>query len=60
MGILERRLPLALLGYWNARSRYPIDPDRVYVGGLSGGSRVAQIAALAYPDVFRGVEREDG
>jgi pimeloyl-ACP methyl ester carboxylesterase/predicted small lipoprotein YifL len=53
--ILERRLPLALLAYENVRARYPIDPKRVYVGGLSGGSRVAQMAALAYPDVFRGV-----
>lgn len=52
--ILERRLPLAVLAYENVRARYRLDPERVYVGGLSGGSRVAQIAALAYPDVFRG------
>ena len=36
------------------RARYPIDPKRVYVGGLSGGSRAAEMTALAYPDVFRG------
>jgi pimeloyl-ACP methyl ester carboxylesterase len=53
--VLDRRLPLALLAYENVRARYPIDPKRVYVGGLSGGSRAAEIAALAYPDVFRGV-----
>ena len=53
--ILDRRLPLAVLAYENVRGRYPIDPKRVYVGGLSGGSRAAEIAALAYPDVFRGV-----
>lgn len=53
-GVLERRLPLALLAWENVRARYRIDPSRVYVGGLSGGSRVAEIAALAYPDVFRG------
>ncbi|HET7786907.1 MAG TPA: PHB depolymerase family esterase [Myxococcales bacterium] len=52
--ILERRLPLAVLAWENIRARYPLDPKRVYVGGLSGGSRVAEIAALAYPDVFRG------
>jgi pimeloyl-ACP methyl ester carboxylesterase len=51
--ILDRRLPLALLAYENVRSRHPIDPKRVYVGGLSGGSRVAEMAALGYPDVFR-------
>ncbi len=52
--VLDRRLPLALLAYENARARYPIDASRVYVMGFSGGSRVAEIAALAYPDVFRG------
>lgn len=53
--VLDRRLPLALLAYANVRERYPIDPSRVYITGLSGGSRVAETAALAYPDVFRGV-----
>jgi pimeloyl-ACP methyl ester carboxylesterase len=52
--ILERRLPLALLAYENVRARYPINPERVYVTGMSGGSRVAEIAALAYPEIFRG------
>jgi pimeloyl-ACP methyl ester carboxylesterase len=52
--ILDRRLPLALLAYQAVRARFPLDPERVYVMGFSGGSRVAEIAALAYPDVFRG------
>src|SRR5215468_5735124 len=52
--ILDRRLPLAILAVENVRAQYPIDPERIYVGGLSGGSRVAEIIALAYPDVFRG------
>lgn len=52
--ILDRRVPLALLAYENVRARYPVDEQRVYVGGLSGGGRVAEIVALAYPDVFRG------
>ena len=52
--VLDRRLPLALLACENVRARYPVDPARVYIGGLSGGSRVAEITALAYPDVFRG------
>ena len=51
---LDRRIPLALLGYENIRKRYPLDPARTYVGGLSGGSRVALRVALAYPDLFRG------
>ena len=58
--VLDRRLPLALLAYANARARFPIDPSRVYVWGFSGGSRVAELAALAYPDVFRGALLEAG
>jgi hypothetical protein len=52
--VLDRRVPLALLAWHNVRARYPLDGRRVYVGGLSGGSRAAEITALAYPDVFRG------
>ncbi|HEX5124864.1 MAG TPA: hypothetical protein VFV97_16595, partial [Rhodanobacteraceae bacterium] len=51
---LDRRIPLALLAYENIRRRYPVDANRTYVGGLSGGSRVALRVALAYPDLFRG------
>ncbi len=51
---LDRRMPLALLAYENVRARYAIDPARVYVMGFSGGSRAAEMTALAYPDVFRG------
>jgi pimeloyl-ACP methyl ester carboxylesterase len=51
---LDRRIPLALLGYENIRRRYPLDANHTYVGGLSGGSRVALRVALAYPDLFRG------
>jgi predicted esterase len=50
-----RRAPLALLGYENVRRRYRIDPQRVYVGGFSGGARTALQIALGYPDVFHGV-----
>ena len=52
--VLDRREPLALLAAQNVLRRYPVDPDRVYVGGFSGGARVAMRLALAYPDVFRG------
>lgn len=52
--LYDRRLPLALLGFANVASAMPVDRERVFVGGFSGGSRVAEIAALAYPDVFRG------
>jgi pimeloyl-ACP methyl ester carboxylesterase len=51
--VYDRRMPLALLAYENVRAAYPVDPSRVYIGGLSGGSRVAEMTALGYPDVFR-------
>lgn len=53
--VLDRRIPLALHGYEFMRRHHRVDPTRVYVGGFSGGSRVAEKIALAYPDVFRGV-----
>lgn len=51
---LERRLPMAVQAVAAVRARFPVDPERIYVGGMSGGSRAAEIAALAYPDLFRG------
>lgn len=52
--ILNRREPLALLAAHNVMARYPVDPQRVYIGGFSGGSRVALRIALGYPDLFHG------
>jgi pimeloyl-ACP methyl ester carboxylesterase len=52
--ILDRREPLALLAARNIMQRYHVDPARIYVGGFSGGSRVALRLALGFPDVFRG------
>jgi hypothetical protein len=52
--VIDRRIPLALLGAYNMMQRYTVNPDRVYIGGFSGGSRVAMRTALAYPDLFRG------
>jgi hypothetical protein len=52
--ILDRREPLALLAAHNIMQRFRVDPERIYIGGYSGGSRVALRLALGYPDVFRG------
>jgi hypothetical protein len=57
---VSRRVPLALLAAAEARRRFPIDPERVYVAGFSGGSRIALRIALAYPDVFRGAILDAG
>ena len=52
--VLARREPLALLAVRNIGQQYPVDPDRTYIAGFSGGSRIALRLALGYPDVFRG------
>ena len=52
--VLDRRIPLALHAIHNVAARFPVDDERVYVGGFSGGSRTALRLALAWPDVFRG------
>lgn len=52
--VYSRRIPLALTGLANIESRYRIDPARVYVGGFSGGGKVASTIAAAYADVFTG------
>ena len=40
--------------------KYSVDPERVYIGGFSGGSRVALRIALGYPDVFHGALLDAG
>ena len=49
-----RRIPLALTAAANVARNYPIDSDRVWISGFSGGSRIAERMALAYPDIFSG------
>ncbi|HEX5952243.1 MAG TPA: hypothetical protein VFY94_03615 [Rhodanobacteraceae bacterium] len=58
--VLRRREPLALLAAWNVMRRYHVDPGRVYIGGFSGGARVALRLALGYPEVFRGALLDAG
>jgi predicted esterase len=58
--VLTRRVPLALLAAHNLMQRYPVDAARVYIGGFSGGSRVALRLALAYPELFRGALLNSG
>ena len=58
---VDRREPLALLAAHNVMARYPaVDPQQVYIGGFSGGARVALRLAVGYPDVFRGALLDAG
>ncbi|HXT52340.1 MAG TPA: carboxypeptidase regulatory-like domain-containing protein [Thermoanaerobaculia bacterium] len=47
------RWGLALDAVWNMQRLYKIDPERVFVGGYSGGGRAASALTMLYPDVFR-------
>ena len=51
---MSRRMPLAVSAAVNIQHRTQIDPARIFVAGMSGGSRVAMRLALGYPDIFRG------
>ena len=52
--VLARRMPLALDAVHNITRAYNIDPDRIYISGMSGGGRTASITSMHYPDVFKG------
>jgi predicted esterase len=52
--VIDRRVPLALHAHQHVAAHYAVDPQRVWISGFSGGSRVAQRIAVAYPDLFRG------
>jgi len=57
---LARREPLALIAAANVMARYNVDPAKIFIGGFSGGSRVAERLALGYPDLFRGALLDAG
>jgi len=49
------RRGVALMGAFRMTELYPIDPARIYVGGLSGGGRTASDLAYLRSDYFRGL-----
>lgn len=58
--LLDRREPVAMLAAINVMARYRTNPQRVYIAGFSGGSRVALRLALGYPDLFHGALLDAG
>jgi hypothetical protein len=49
------RVGLSLDAAFNLRQRYPsLNEHRVYVSGISGGAKVASMAAMAFPEIFDG------
>ena len=58
--IVSRREPLAVSAALNVMARYPVDPSKVLIGGMSGGARIALRLALAYPDIFKGAFLNSG
>ena len=52
--LVPRRVALARLGRHVAERALPIDGQRVYLSGFSGGGRVASMMMPFYPDAFSG------
>lgn len=52
----SERMGAVILGIFRMQELFPnIDPERVYVGGMSGGGRTVSTLAELRPDVVRGV-----
>jgi predicted peptidase len=48
------RIALALDAVHNGPKKFNIDPQRVYIGGVSGGGRITSTTLLAFPEAFTG------
>ena len=48
------RMGLAIDAAISMKAKYNIDPDRVYVAGISGGGRIASMLGVGYADIFKG------
>lgn len=52
---MPRRVRIVLDVLDDIRREHPVDPDRTYLAGFSGGGRVASAIAFALPELFGGV-----
>lgn len=48
------RLRLTLDAVHGMKAAYSIDPQRIFISGISGGGRIASMIGVAYADVFTG------
>lgn len=51
---VSNRLQLCLDAIATVAARIPIDRDRVYVTGISGGGRISSMLHICFPDLFTG------
>jgi poly(3-hydroxybutyrate) depolymerase len=51
---IYQRSGLSLDAVENMKGTYNVDPDRIYVSGLSGGGKMAAMMAVDYPEIFAG------
>jgi predicted esterase len=51
---IDHRCRLVVEAVLQMREAYNIDPDRVYVGGFSGGGKIAAMTAVNYTELFTG------
>jgi len=51
----KKRVRIILDALDEVRRQLPIDPDRTYVGGVSGGARIACAIGFALPECFGGI-----
>ena len=49
------RVVLGLDALATVRAKYKTNPDRVYVGGFSGGGHIAMLSEMMYPEIYQGV-----
>ena len=51
----KKRVRIVLDAFDEARRLVPLDPDRTYVAGISGGARMACLVGFALPEHFGGI-----
>jgi dienelactone hydrolase len=57
---IPRRIAFAIMAPKLISNAYNVNPDRVYLSGFSGGSRVASLVATEYNNLFKGAVYNSG